>query len=114
MNDNETNPLNPTAENDLSDYENRVAREAQTVGSSPQGTGAAGSTSGVSEKESSRGEGTLGTAAARAGTLNRTTIPGEAFAAEPDEPGGDADISGGVANLDESAGTIADQNEYNK
>jgi hypothetical protein len=111
---NKTDMLDPVAENDLSEYEKQVVEDAKNAGNSPQSFGAAGNTTNTTGDGKGRGEDALSSTAARVGALNRTTVPGEIGAIETDEPGGDSDVSGGVANLAENTEAPVEQNEYNR
>lgn len=48
------------------------------------------------------------------GILHQTIAPEAIEADEAGAPGGGSDLSGGIANLDQTAGPIVDENEYNE
>ncbi|MDQ4121210.1 MAG: hypothetical protein M3209_07175 [Acidobacteriota bacterium] len=115
MKENDTDMLDPLAKNRLSDYEKQVVEDAQNAGNSPNSTAAAGNTTGASGFNTGRGgESATGTAASYTGSLNRTVIPGEIASAESDAPGGDSDISGGLANMGETVNAANELESYNK
>jgi len=89
---NKTEMLDPTAGNDLSDYEKEVVEDAQNAGNSPKV---------VNEERDEKG-------------VLQQTVSAEAIkAGETSVADGGSDISGGEANLDETAEFVA-QNEYNR
>ena len=110
MNDKRSELLDPAETNDLSEREKQVVKDAQNAGNSPKSAGAAGDTTGMNK---SRKRGVASTAA-RLGDLNKTVIPGAMGAIESDAPGDDSDISGGIANLNNTTDAPVEQNPYNR
>ena len=91
--------LDPLAVDDRSDYEKEVVADAQNAGKDlesidPHEGGdnllADHDTGGVIEQ-----------------TINSKAVAGFG------QPGGESDFTGGIANLDKTAGRIVDENEYN-
>jgi hypothetical protein len=99
MNNNKTDLLDQPAKNDLSDYEKEVVENAQNAGKNLEST------------VPGRNDGDL-TAEHDTGGIIEQTIDSEAVEGLG-KPGGDSDISGGIANLDETAGRQVNQNQYN-
>ncbi len=95
-----TDLLDPSAKNDLSDFERQVVEDAQNAGKNPESAA------------SGRDDDDL-TAARDTGGIIEQTIDSEAVE-EFGKPGGDSDISGGIPNLDETTKAKVEQNEYNK
>lgn len=94
MNKNQTDLLDPLAKNDLSDYEKQVVEDAQNVGVSTDAT----------EALTDNAEGT--------GGIIGQTLDADALD-EIGKPGGESDMTGGIANLDETTKAPVEQNEYN-
>jgi len=88
-----TEMLDPTAESKLSDDEIEVVRDAQNAGNSPK---------------------VINNDQAASGILQQTVNSEAIIAGKAGAVGGDADISGGVANLDETTDAPVEQNEYNR
>ena len=109
MKDKRSELLDPAATTDLSEREKQVVKDAQNTGNNPKSAGAAGSTTGMNQS----GKSSLSSTAARFGDLNKTVIPGAMGVIESTAPGGDTDISGGVANLDDTTDAPVEQNRYN-
>jgi hypothetical protein len=89
---NKTDLLDPTSLSDRTDREKEVIADAQNAGNSP----------------------TVRNADDTGGVLRQTVNPEAIKADESGAPGGDSDLSGGIANLDETAGKLVDENEYNR
>lgn len=87
--------LDPTAKGNLSEYEKQVVRDAQNVGTSTDATEA------LTDKTESMSRSI------------KQTINAEALA-EIGSPGGESDLTGGIANLDETTRAKVKQNEYNR
>lgn len=87
-----TELLDPTSVNDLSKREKEIVEDAQDVGNNPE---------------------FINTDRNSEGALQQTVNPEAIKADQTGAAGGDSDFSGGVANLDETAGKIVDENEYN-
>jgi hypothetical protein len=94
-----TDLLDPLAESDLSDYEKKVVEDAQNAGKGLESTD---STSGNKHPAAKQDTGIIEQ------TVNSKAVAGFG------QPGGDSDISGGVANLDETTDATVKQNEYNR
>ena len=87
-----TELADPAAFDERSARDKEVISEAQHVGSSPEVMNKTG----------------------HSGMLHQTVSPAAIKADESGAAGGDSDISGGVAGLDQTAGRVVDQNEYNR
>lgn len=94
-----TDLLDPLAKNNLSDYEKEALEDAQNAGKNLEST------------VPGESDGDL-TASRATGGIIEQTIDSEAVEGFG-RPGGDSDISGGIPNLDETAGRQVRQNEYN-
>ena len=96
---NKTDLLDPSAESDLSDYKKEVVEDAENAGK------------GLKSTVPGSGDKNL-TANHNTGGVIEQTVDSKAVEGFG-QPGGETDVSGGVANLDETAGKVVDQNEYN-
>ena len=96
---NKTDLLDPTAESELSEYEKEVVEDARNAGKNLEST-----VPGESDNDL--------TADHETGGIIEQTIDSKAVEGFG-QPGGETDISGGIANLDETAGKKVEQNEYN-
>jgi hypothetical protein len=89
---NKTDLLDPASLSGRSDREKKVIADAQNAGNGPA----------VRNAEDT------------GGVLRQTVSPEAIKADETGAPGGDSDLSGGIANLDETAGKLVHENEYNR
>jgi hypothetical protein len=96
---NKTDLLDPTAESDLSEYEKQVVEDARNAGKNLEST------------VPGESDGDL-TAEHKMGGIIEQTVDSKAVEGFG-KPGGDTDVSGGIANLEETAGEKVVQNEYN-
>ena len=87
--------LDPTAKGDLSEYEKQVVEDAQNAGTSTDATEA------LTDRTEPEG-GPIG-----------QTVDAKALK-EIGSPGGKSDLTGGIANLDETTRAEVEQNEYNR
>ena len=97
---NQTDMLDPLAESDLSNDEEKIVEDAADAGKNLAST-----VPGESD-EALTGE-------PKDGGIIGQTINSKAVAGFG-QPGDESDISGGIANLDETAGKKVDENEYNE
>jgi len=89
---NKTDLLDPTAESNRSDYEKEVVEDAQNAGNSPKFVNTESDENGILQQ-----------------TISAEAIKND----ETSVADGSSDISGGEANLDETA-TAVGQNKYNR
>lgn len=82
----------PTSVNNLSEREKEIVEDAHDAGNNPE---------------------FINTDKNIGGELQQTVNPEAIEADQTGAAGGDSDVSGGVANLDEIAGKIVGENEYN-
>lgn len=87
--------LDPLAKNDISDYEKQVVEDAQNAGAS-------------SDKIEALRNNTESP-----GGITGQTIDTEALK-DIGNPGGESDLTGGIANLDATTRAPVEQNEYNR
>ena len=95
-----TDLLDPLSKNDLSNYEKEVVEDAQNAGKGLEST--------VPGSGDEHVLGLHNTGGAFEQTINSKAVEGFG------QPGGETDTTGGIANLDETAGKIVDENEYNR
>jgi len=94
-----TDLLDPLAVNDLSDYEKEVVKDAQHDGKGLEST--------IPGSGDEHLLGNHNTGGVVEQTINSKAVEGFG------QPGGESDFTGGIANLDETAGKIVDENKYN-
>lgn len=107
-----TELLNDTAVKTLSEQEAQIADDAGRVGGARNPTGApladlasaAGATQSTNVNSTTIDTG---------GVMNQTILPGEIGAAGTSSLGGSDDVTGGIANLDNTHDAPVKQNEYN-
>lgn len=91
--------LDPLAVDNLSDYEREVVADAQNAGKNLESTVPKEGGDNLLEGHDTGG--------IIEQTVNSKAVEGFG------QPGGESDISGGIANLDETAGKKVEQNRYN-
>lgn len=95
-----TDLLDPLAEDNLSPFEEKVVEDAQNAGKNLAST--------VPKEADDNLQTGHDTGGIVEQTINSRAVAGFG------QPGGESDISGGIANFDETAGNIVDENKYNE